>query len=267
MKLSISNIAWEESEDEAVYEMMGRYGYSGLEIAPTRIFPVAPYGKLTEALHWRSELEREYGFLISSMQSIWYGKQERLFGSSEEREILLDYTKKAIDFASVINCRNIVFGCPRNRNIPEGIAVDSIVPFFRELGEYAFTKGTVIGLEANPTIYNTNFINDTMSAIRFIQEVNSMGFRLNLDVGTMLANGETISVLTNNVMYINHVHISEPGLKAIEKRSLHLQLSNLLREECYLGYISIEMGKMREILELESIMRYISEVFGGGECG
>ena len=38
------------------------------------------------------------------MQSIWFGRQERLFGSEEEREILIDYTKKAVDFAVAIQC-------------------------------------------------------------------------------------------------------------------------------------------------------------------
>ena len=45
MKLSISNIGWEEKDDNAVYQLMKKYGYSGLEIAPTRIFPVSPYDK------------------------------------------------------------------------------------------------------------------------------------------------------------------------------------------------------------------------------
>ena len=49
MKLSISNIAWDGSQDGKVYELMIWYGYSGLEIAPTRIFPEAPYSKNTEA--------------------------------------------------------------------------------------------------------------------------------------------------------------------------------------------------------------------------
>lgn len=38
MKLSISNIGWDAEQDEAVYRLMGAYGFSGLEIAPTRIF-------------------------------------------------------------------------------------------------------------------------------------------------------------------------------------------------------------------------------------
>ena len=42
MKLAISNIAWETGEDEQVYALMRKYGYSGLEIAPTRFFERDP---------------------------------------------------------------------------------------------------------------------------------------------------------------------------------------------------------------------------------
>ena len=41
-KLAVSNIAWEPAEDGAVYALMRKYGFSGLEIAPTRIFETAP---------------------------------------------------------------------------------------------------------------------------------------------------------------------------------------------------------------------------------
>ena len=39
MKLAVSNIAWKEQHDEAVYALMRHYGFTGLEIAPTRFFP------------------------------------------------------------------------------------------------------------------------------------------------------------------------------------------------------------------------------------
>lgn len=117
MKLSISNIGWTEEKDHAVYELMQKYGYSGLEIAPTRVFPATPYDKLSDANNWSIILKETYGFIVSSMQSIWYGRQEKIFGTAEERNILAAYTKKAIDFAAAIGCENLVFGCPRNRNI------------------------------------------------------------------------------------------------------------------------------------------------------
>ena len=119
MKLAISNIAWTDEQDATMYEQMKRIGFEGLEIAPTRIFPQNPYDDLNRAGNWQQELKNKYGFCVPSMQSIWFGRQEKIFGSDMEREQLVFYTKKAIDFAQVIGCRNLVFGCPRNRVVPE----------------------------------------------------------------------------------------------------------------------------------------------------
>ncbi len=261
MNLSISNIGWQKEQDEAVYSLLKNYGFLGLEIAPTRIFPETPYENITAATAWADELMNQYGFSVPSMQSIWYGRQEKLFGTKEERSTLLEYTKKAVDFAVSVHCHNLVFGCPRNRCIPENADQMIGTQFFREIGEYAAENGTVIGMEANPPIYNTNYINDTVSAIELIEEVNSPGFLLNLDIGTMIQNKESVDELKGKVKLINHVHISEPGLKPIEKRVLHKQLKEVLAAEGYHGYISIEIGQVDNIQMIENALIYLKEVF------
>ena len=261
MRLSISNIGWTEENDAAVYGLMKKYGFQGLEIAPTRIFSGRPYDMNSEAEAWSKQLKSEFGFCVPSMQSIWYGRQEKIFGTDEERRILLDYTKKAIDFAAAIGCKNLVFGCPRSRNLPEGADENTAITFFKELGDYAYSKGTVIGMEANPLIYNTNFINDTESALNLIEKVDSKGFLLNLDLGTMIQNDEDVSELIGKVSLINHVHISEPGLKPIEERPIHKELKALLEKEGYDRFISIEMGKVDDLAILEEKMNYVRGIF------
>lgn len=261
MKLSISNIGWLAEADQKGYELMKKYRFTGLEIAPTRIFPENPYEDLYAAKDWAVEIKKDYEFEIPSMQSIWYGRNEKVFGSEEEKTALIDYTKKAIDFAEVIGCKNLVFGCPRNRSIPEGANVGDSIPFFKALGDYAFGRGCVIAMEANPPIYNTNFINTTEQALDLIKMVDSKGFLLNLDVGTMIENGENVSVLEGNEKYIHHVHISEPGLKPIEKRELHNELAEMLSSVDYSGYISIEVGKQEKIEYLTNMMKYVMDCF------
>lgn len=254
MNLSISNIGWSAEHDSQVYELMQKYGFSGLEIAPTRIFSENPYDRLNEAEKWAENIKEQYGFSVPSMQSIWYGRQEKIFGTKEEFDTLIDYTKKAIDFASAIGCKNLVFGCPRNRNLIVGSDVETGIKFFRKIGDYAASKRTVIGMEANPTIYNTNYVNDTVSAIELIKRVGSEGFKLNLDIGTMIYNKENIKVLIKNGNLINHVHISEPMLKPIAKRKIHRELKELLLNENYQKFISVETGKVDEVSIIKETM-------------
>lgn len=261
MKLSISNIGWKIEQDETVYFLMKEYGFTGLEIAPTRIFPERPYELILEAAAWSSVLMEKYGILVSSMQSIWFGRQEQLFGTDDERKALLEYTKKAVDFAAAVGCRNMVFGCPRNRVVPKGTDSDLAIGFFKEIGDYAAQNGTIIGMEANPEIYHTNYINDTPSALELVKRVDSKGFRLNLDVGTMIHNHEDVGSFEDSVQLISHVHISEPELKEIKPRRLHLDLKKLLLDESYMGYVSIEMGKTDDLSVIEEKMKYVRSVF------
>lgn len=195
------------------------------------------------------------------MQSIWFGRQERIFGSEEEYDILLNYTKKAVDFATTIGCKNLVFGCPRNRNLPEGADMSQGIQFFKEIGDYAACNGTVIGLEANPPIYNTNYINNTESALNLIEQIDSDGFKLNLDLGTMIHNEESPEILKGKVKLINHVHISEPRLKPIETRKLHQNVKDILLNEGYQRFVSIEMAKVADIVVLKNAMAYVKGVF------
>lgn len=261
MELSISNIAWNTENNDKVYSLMKRYGYTGLEIAPTKIFPINPYDRLVEANAWSKNIKEIYDLSISSMQSIWFGRNERLFGSEVDRKVLLNYTKKAIDFASNIKCKNLVFGCPKNRNIPENVNSEVTMPFFKEVGDYAASKGTFIGIEANPSIYNTNYINDTTSALDLIKSVDSEGFKLNLDIGTMIENEESLATIVGHVNHINHVHISEPMLKPIENRKIHKELKKALSEGGYNKFVSIEMGSVNDLSIIEKVMHYVRSIF------
>ena len=116
LKLAISNIAWDKADDEAVYAAMQQNGFTGLEIAPTRIFPEYPYENLTGAALFGGYLLNRWGFHVPSMQSIWYGQTGNIFDPVQAEE-LLDYTAEAFQFAHTINCPSLVFGCPKNRRL------------------------------------------------------------------------------------------------------------------------------------------------------
>ena len=264
MKLSVSNIAWPAEHDEEMYRFLSDNGFFGLEIAPTRIFPNDPYDKLVEAEAFSKRMAEAYGISVSSMQSIWYGVAESIFDNDVNRQKLVDYTKKAVDFAKALNCRNLVFGCPRNRAVPPDTALDKYLPiaydFFDKIGSYAADNGTSISIEPNPPIYNTNFINKTAEAFDICKKLNNPGIKVNIDLGTMIHNTESIEILKDNIDLINHIHISEPYLAPIEKRMLHRELSNELRNLKYSKYLSIEMGNPNNIDLVKDAVLYVKEL-------
>ena len=94
-----------------------------------------------------------------------------------------------------------------------------------------------------------------------IRQVDSEGFRLNLDVGTMIENGEDLSVLRGSEKWIHHVHLSEPGLVPLRKRALHRELAEFLRSFPYDGFVSIEAGRQENLSAVAEMMEYVSWIF------
>ena len=138
---------------------------------------------------------------------------------------------------------------------------DEAIQFFRELGKYAETKGVIVAVEPNPTIYGTNFLNNTIDAIKFVKEVNSSNIKINCDLGTIIENKESLSVINNNIKYINHVHISEPNLEIIKKREIHKELFQILKNNNYNNIISIEM-KQSDIESTKDVIDYVEKIYG-----
>lgn len=261
IKLSISNIAWSQENDAEMYQFLGDVGYQGLEIAPTRVFSKNPYDKLPQAKEWADNLKKEFGLVVPSMQSIWYGHQEKIFGTKEERQILIDYTQKAIDFAETIGCKNLVFGNPKNRDTDDVAGnYSTAIEFFHEIGEYALEHNTIIAIEPNPTIYNTRFLNYTESAVEIVYKSCSQGIKVNVDLGTIICNAEDVEYLRQIPEYINHVHISEPGLNIIEHRPEHQLLFEILKSMSYNKFVSIEMGNKGDLQKVKDTILYIKQL-------
>ncbi|MEG2053873.1 MAG: TIM barrel protein, partial [Oscillospiraceae bacterium] len=236
-------------------------GFTALEVAPTRIVGENPYGKLPQAKKFADELLQNHSLSICSLQSMWYGKTENIFGGDNEFNTLLDYTFKAIDFAKTVGAKNLVLGCPRNRNMPEGANEAVFDDFLVKSANYATENGCFIALEANATIYNTNLVNDTATAFKKIRKLGAKGLSVNLDFGAIIYNKETLQNVADNLDLVSHVHISEPYMVAVENRTAHRELANILKNGGYGNFISVET-KCQPLDLVKSQAEYISEVFG-----
>jgi sugar phosphate isomerase/epimerase len=268
MKLAISNIAWNESEDDSIYKLMKKCNFLGLEIAPTRLFPDSPDIKEKEILQLKTKLEE---ISVVSLQSILYGRPDlKLFKNEQKRLELFNYLKKVINFSEILGARTIVFGSPKNRISYTDSDYEIAINFFKNISNYAIKHNTNICIEANPTTYETNFINTTEQAIELVKEVNQEGFKLNYDLGTSLINSENISIVEKGIPYLNHVHLSEPFLAPISRTNYkeHRLLHSILKNNKYDKWVSIEMKKSSEksnYNNIREIMNYVSSIFEGND--
>ena len=257
MKLAVSNIGFAENDAAEVFDVMHTCGFTGLEIAPSKFIGENPYAKNAAAAQKAKELHAQYGFVIPSMQSIWFGQSGNLF-VPQEAVHLAEYTRRAVDFAVAVGCKSLVFGCPKNRFIPDGKTEADALSFFVQICAYAAQYDVSIALEANPAVYGTNFINTSTDAFRFARLVP--GLKVNYDMGTLLMNGESLDVLAENLDAVSHIHISEPSLAPLVRRAEHKMLAQLLRQKGYDGFVSIEM-KTSPFAVIKSAITNVAEEF------
>lgn len=271
MKLTISNIAWNQNEDMAVYELMRSYGFKGLDIAPTRLFD-DPFKTGDEILENVRNDIRTQGFQIVGLQSLLYGHPElEIFKSIEIRNNTFEFLKKVMLFASKLDAKTLVFGNPKNRMIGESDRTKSYeiaIEFFYELGKEADKNNLIFCIEPNAKEYGTDFINTTMEGLELVKKVNNEGFKLIMDTSTLFMNKEDYSkIIRKAINYIGHVHISEPSLLAVplkENMKHHAKISKILKEIGYDKWIAIEMKKKdsgSNIAAIKSALAFVAEIY------
>ena len=101
-KLAISNIAWAADDDQAVYALMHRHRFTGLEIAPTRVFPDNPYDDLERAKAWSDALRAEHGFdlVTSGAPALFYLRIANDDSMVLHQEWVAEMVKRGIFLAS-----------------------------------------------------------------------------------------------------------------------------------------------------------------------
>jgi sugar phosphate isomerase/epimerase len=260
VNLAISNLAWNNENNNNIYSLMKNNSFTGLEIAPGKIFNNFPDYSAKEIEIFK-EVLLQYKLQLVSMQSILFGTQDlHLFESDESRKSLFRHMKHCIDLAHNLNCKNIVFGAPKNRIIKD-YEKDYLkaVEFFYELGKYCEGKNVCIAIEPNPALYGGNFLLTTEETYIFLKAVNHPNITLQLDAGTQIENNEDINALSNYIKFISHVHLSRPGLKFYEYKAWDLELLKRLASLGYDKYISIEM-LASNIQETELAISYLKEL-------
>jgi len=90
MRIAISNIAWETSDDELVASLLKKHDIDAIDIAPGKYFP-EPGRASSEEISRVRDWWKSRGFDITGMQSLLFGTSGlNLFGSDDIRSAMLD---------------------------------------------------------------------------------------------------------------------------------------------------------------------------------
>ena len=112
--LAASNIAWLPEEDAEAFALLRMYGLSGVEVAPTVLWPDWKGATPAAAGAYRARLDDE-GFACPALQSALYGVDAALFGTEAERRRFRDHLRRVAELAHALGARVVVLGAPDHR--------------------------------------------------------------------------------------------------------------------------------------------------------
>ena len=268
MRLSISNIAWDPQDDEAIAKLLQSLGIANIDIAPGKYFKNFQTTTTAEILQVK-KWWKDRGIDIVGMQALLFGTEGlNLFSSTADK--MREHLQEVMRIAGELGATKLVFGSPKNRDrsgLTDIETQQKADDFFSRLGGYAKSKGVVFCLETNPTAYQCNFMTTMNETAEVVNRINHPNIRLQLDTGALLMNQESEMLIPKYASIIGHIHLSEPQLKPLgSMNSDHAKLADQFKVFAKEKIATIEMVKPTETLEplkqIEKSLRWALENYG-----
>lgn len=262
MLKSISNIAWEQRDEEWVISKLRESNWDAIEVAPSRIWKDFRTVPRQQRVDYRKSIE-EQGIHICSMHSLFWGvKESHFFGNAIEQRNMIVYLKELVNLAVDLKSRVMVLGSPAVRDrsgyeYDEALTIAARV--LHEPAEYAKENGVKILIEPLSR-KETNFINTHLEGLDLVAAVNNSGFGLHLDAKSIADEGIDLERIVFNCRgKIEHFHINDPGLAEIGKEAnYHTKIGRLLKKINYEQYVSIEMRQFENYrASISNSIRYV----------
>lgn len=209
----ISALAWSEQDEPQIFKLLQKHVVRHIELIPHRL-----HGSPLQTKSILADLNIQ----ATAFQALLFGTQDlHLFQTERQREQLFAHLAGLCDQAAILGVKSLVFGSPKNRFIDLSVlsmaaAQDIAAEFFLKLAEVAKAAQTHICLEPNPTHYGANFLTTTLETADFVKRLNHPAVRLNLDLGAVALNTESLARLWPQIRnWIGHIHWSLPDLKPV----------------------------------------------------
>lgn len=277
MRLAISNMAWDVSEDKQIAQLLQRLEIDAIDVAPGKYFPDPKNARDKDIIRVR-RWWGERGIDITGMQALFFGTSGlNMFGSADVQDAMLKHLDAVCRIGAGLGATRLVFGSPKNRDrtgLSDERAMGIAITFFRRLGDIAQTHGVTICLEPNPPCYGANFMTTSTETARVVEQVAHPAIMLQLDTGAITINGDNAaSVVKNYAKLIGHIHASEPDLLPLgDGGTDHGKASECIAKYLPNHIVSVEMLVTQNeppVVAIEralgvAIQHYRNSALGGG---
>lgn len=216
-----------------------------IELPITKISKDYSFNK--KKLRFYKDLFNKYEIKISSIQSIFYQKENLNIFNKKDHNKIINHLKKVFKIANFLSASNIIFGSPKNRyyhNDLNDLKVfeSRYINFFQKISDLALKYKLKICLEPNSKFYNCNFVNNLKQAIKVVKKVKRNNFLINADTGNYSLEKDTY-VKDKDLYLFENYQISEKNLINLSKGKInHAKILKKIYNQNKL--ISLEMSNI-----------------------
>jgi len=247
IRLSVSNIAWQQNEFEDHLQLLTELGCDGVEIAPSCIWK-EPAHVSNDEIESLKKLISKYNLVVPAFHALLFTRPDLyIFGNELIRQQAVLYLKKLIRLAGMLSVRVLVYGSPASRKVAGkdyDRCYETALGVFKELGVEAERHNVVFCIEPLGPSEN-DFIQTADEGYQIVKDVDNLHFGLHLDVKAMVDAGDDFeAVFQRYGAILKHFHVGDPGLAPPGSTGLdHSLIGKALSRSLYDGFISIEMKR------------------------
>lgn len=247
MKLSVSNIAWNNDDLIEHLSLLHDLGCDGVELAPSCIWPEPILATTHERRNLREKIERSGLELVGFHALLFTRPDLQFFTNRTTYTATVEYLEKLAELCSDLNGEVLVLGSPKNRVLhgqEYGQCLQWAEDAFRGLAQTCAQLGVVLCIEPLAPD-ETEFIMSAREGAELVERVSHPNFRLHLDAKALISAGEDIDqILDQYGQLLRHFHVGDPGLVPPGSTGAdHAPFGRALRRIGYTDYVSIEMRR------------------------
>lgn len=252
MKLAVSNFAWNYDESKDTFDFFKEIGIENVEIVLTKFKPWSELTKI-EILEYKNQL-KNWGVNPLSIQSLFFNVNCTI----NDVDVVVNHFKRLIDYSEILGTKILVFGSPSLRKKIDGFETN-LSKIFKDVDDYLSDKNVNVVIEPNMSSYGGEYFITVSEIVEFIKSNDLKNIKTMIDThNIILENGNPIVDIEEFFDYINHIHISEPGLSCIKEKSFHIDFSKKIKEVGYNKIVTYEVNKCDGINES---IKLFSEIY------
>lgn len=242
MKLSVSNLAWGGLDFADTVAALADLGITGVELAPTALWPSAPDVTDTDLAVVRQVLD-DHGLRVSGLQSLLYGHPEFQLLQPDGWSSLREHLVRMLDLGHRLGADVAVFGSPKNRlrgALDQTSADQLAAQFFTSMLPEFEAAGVVLTLEPNAPAYGADYLTTYPAVVHLADLIGSAYVQPQIDTGCLAMVGEQPAAAASSRLP-RHVHVSSPQLAPVPGQMDHRPLAGGLRALGYDHWVVLEM--------------------------